>query len=367
MLISTDQAHSLADILEVELSGEPTEVVSGLQALEIDLHLELRNYWGEIQDYITAFLRSQGFEEAVAEEFAMLPGLEELFSLLKLNQLAREGECEVVIIDCAPTGNTVRMLAFPDVVQWYMEKFYSVDRKLLRVFRPLAEKIRKVQLPDDQVLDSAESLYREIREAARILTDPGTASVRLVSNPERVVLRETERALTYLCLFGYPVDGVIINRLLTNPDGNEALKAWSGLQHSYLERARDYFYPLPVLTQPLKFGEVVGIKSLREVGESLFGSDDPTRVMFQGNPISIERADGGYSFSIMLPSARREDVDLWKKGDELILKVQGVKRNIFLPRTLASLSLSSADFEDRMLRLWFKKEEECLEPDEKPE
>ena len=357
ILISTDQAHNLSDILEVPLSGSPAEVVPGLDAIEMDLHLELENYWGEIQEYVSSFLKSQGFEDLVAEEFAILPGLEELFSLLKVTQLEREGKYEVVIIDCAPTGNTLRMLSFPDVIQWYMEKFYTLDRKLIRLFRPLAEKIRKVQLPGEQVIDSAEFLYREIREAARILTDPETASIRLVANPERIVLKETERALTSLSLFGYSVDGVIMNRFVGGSDDHEALKAWGELHRSYLKQAEDYFYPLPVLVQPLKFGEIVGKDDLREVASSLFGKKDASRVLFKGNPISIERSDGGYTLSIMLPAARKEDIELWKRGDELILKVQGLKRNIFLPQTLAPLQLAKADFENRLLRLSFRKEE----------
>lgn len=358
ILISTDQAHSLSDILEVELSGAPAEVVPGLRALEIDLDLELRSYWGEIQNYVSTFLRSQGFEELVAEEFAILPGLEELFSLLKLNQLVRQKEYEVVIIDCAPTGNTVRMLSFPDVIRWYMEKFYPRDRMLFRLFRPLAEKISKVQLPNDQVINSAEVLYQEVQDAAKILTNPAAASVRLVANPEKIVLRETERALTYLCLFGYAVDGVIINRVLQDSEGNETLKSWQTVQNTYLERARSYFYPLPVLVQPLKFEEILGVPSLREVAHTLFGDKDPARVMYNGQPINIQRVKGGYALSIKLPAARREEIELWRKGDELVLKYQGVKRNIFLPRTLASLAMEEAEFSEQTLRLSFQKEEE---------
>ena len=366
VLISTDQAHNLSDILEVKLSGEPTEVTPGLHALEMDLHLELNNYWGEIQEYISTFLKSQGFDELVAEEFAILPGLEELFSLLKVSQFHRSGEYDVAIIDCAPTGNTIRMLSFPDVIQWYMEKFYTIDRKLIRIFRPLAERMRKVRIPGEQVIDSAEMLYREIREAARILTDPEAASIRLVANPERIVLRETERALTYLSLFGYSVDGIILNRFLTESDGTEALRAWGELHRSYLQQARDYFSPLPVLIQPLRFGEIVGRESLRDVAENLFGEKDATRVLFKGSPIRISRINGGYSLSLLLPAARKEDIELWKKGDELIIKVGGIKRNIFLPQTLAPLSLVQADFENKLLQLSFRREEDrCPEPSSK--
>lgn len=358
ILISTDQAHSLSDILEVELSGAPTAVAPGLDALEIDLDLELRNYWGEIQNYVSTFFRGQGFEELVAEEFAILPGLEELFSLLKLNQLVREKEYEVVIIDCAPTGNTIRMLSFPDMIRWYMEKFYPRDRMLFKLLRPLAEKISKVPLPNDRLINSAETLYQEVLDAAKILTDPAASSVRLVANPEKIVLRETERALTYLCLFGYAVDGVIVNRVLQDSMGSEALKSWQAVQNTYLERTRSYFYPLPVLVQPLNFGEILGIPSLREVAHTLFGEKDPARVMYNGQPISIKRVKGGYLLSIKLPAARREEIELWRKGDELVLKYQGVKRNIFLPRTLAALAMEEAEFGEQTLRLSFQKKEE---------
>ncbi len=357
IMISTDQAHSLADILEVELFGTPTRIAPGLDAMEIDLDLELRNYWGEIQNYVSAFFKVQGLEDLAAEEFAILPGLEELFSLLKLNQLVREKKYEVVIIDCAPTGNTIRMLSFPDMIRWYMEKFYPRDRMLFKLFRPLAEKISKVPFPNDQLINSAETLYQEVQEAAGVLTNPEVASVRLVANPEKIVLRETERALTYLCLFGYAVDGVIVNRVLQDTEGSETLKAWQKIQSPYLERARSYFYPLPVLVQPLKFGEVLGIPALREVARSLFGDKDPARVMYNGQPISIKRVNGGYTLSIKLPAARREEIELWRKGDELVLKFQGVKRNIFLPRTLASLSMAEAEFGEQTLRLSFQKEE----------
>jgi arsenite-transporting ATPase len=250
------------------------------------------------------------------------------------------------------------MLSFPDMIRWYMEKFYPRDRMLFKLFRPLAEKISKVPLPNDQLINSAEVLYQEVQEAAKILTNPAAASVRLVTNPEKIVLRETERALTYLCLFGYSVDGVIVNRVLQDSKGSEALKSWQAVQNTYLERARSYFYPLPVLVQPLNFGEILGIPSLREVAHTLFGEKDPARVMYHGQPISIKRVKGGYLLSIKLPAARREEIELWRKGDELVLKYQGVKRNIFLPRTLAALVMKEAEFGEQTLNLSFKKEEE---------
>jgi len=243
------------------------------------------------------------------------------------------------------------------MIRWYMEKFYPRDRMLFRLFRPLAEKISKVPLPNDELISSAETLYQEVQEASQILTNPAASSVRLVANPEKIVLRETERALTYLCLFGYTVDGVIINRVLQDVEDSETLKSWQTVQNTYLERARSYFYPLPVLVQPLRFGEVLGIPSLREVAHSLFGDKDPARVMYNGQPINIKRVNGGYTLSIKLPAARREEIELWRKGDELVLKYQGVKRNIFLPRTLASLAMEEAEFSEQTLRLSFQKEE----------
>jgi arsenite-transporting ATPase len=217
IVMSTDPAHSLADSLDCKIGVKPKKMSENLVAEEINVHEELKKNWGRIQTYIKKFLKSRGFEDLMAEEFAVFPGMEELFSLLKLREYAENESYEVAIIDCAPTASTVRMLSVPDVIRWYMDRFFDIERRIVKTVRPIAERITKVPFPTDDVYDSVEELFHKVEGMKDILTDSKKASIRLVFNPEKMVIKESQRAYSYLNLFGFTVDAVIANRGRVRP------------------------------------------------------------------------------------------------------------------------------------------------------
>ncbi|MFC1890629.1 ArsA family ATPase, partial [Thermodesulfobacteriota bacterium] len=235
IVLSTDAAHSLSDIFETGIGASPTPIVEGLDAQEIDVAYELKHHWGVIQSYITKFLKSQGIEGIMAEEFAIVPGMEELFSLLKLKEYADSGAYEVAIVDCAPTASTLRMLGMPDAVRWYMDKFFHIERRIVKAVKPVAERLTKIPMPTDEIYFSAESLFRRVDAMKDLLTDAGKATVRLVCTPERMVIQESRRAFTTLSLFGLPVDAIITNRVL--PEGLDAqyFKKWKTAQRRHIK------------------------------------------------------------------------------------------------------------------------------------
>jgi arsenite/tail-anchored protein-transporting ATPase len=353
LVMSTDPAHSLSDSLDMPLGSSPTPVAEGLDALEIDVNEEFRQHWGAIKDYLSVLLRAQGMNDLVAEEMTVVPGIEELFSLLKIQEFADSGRYDVIVLDCAPTGNTMRLLSLPEALRWYMDRYFQLERRLLKAFRPLAEKVVRMPLPEDDVFAHIERLYEGVGKVREMLVDPEMTSIRLVCNPEKMVIRESQRALTYLSLFGFTVDMVVMNKVFPEEAGDGYLKEWLGIQAGHLEEAERGFAPLKVARVPFQKREVVGVQALNELAKIVFGRKDPAESQIRTVPMRMEKDDDGYSLFLHLPFAEKAELDCWVKGDELIVSIRNFRRSICLPRSLAGLPLKKAAFRDGWFRITF--------------
>ena len=358
LVVSTDAAHSLGDALEARIEGTPTEIAPRLHALEIDVNRELASHWGVIQEWLTRFLAFQGMDEAVAEEMAILPGMEELFSLLKVKRYADGRTYDVIVIDTAPTGETVRMLGVPEILQFYFKRIFPIQRTVLRSVRPVAKRVTDMPLPSDDVLEAVKEVYDELQGMGPLLQDPRQSSIRIVLNPERMVINESQRLYTYLNLFGFPVDAVVANRVLPPQARSDYFDRWMGIQKGHLAEARRSFEPLPFFQARLFDREMVGLKLLDEFAGEVFGDRDPTAVFFQDRPIEVKKEGKGYAMYIRLPFAGKEDLQVWTHGEDLVVSVKNQRRNILLPRTLASRRLLGAALTEGRLRVAFGERED---------
>ncbi len=356
IVMSIDAAHSLGDSFDVKLGNEPVNLGENLDALEIDVHHELERNWDVISKYIKKFLTSQGYDELVAEELVVMPGMEELFSLLKLLEFDREGKYDLAIIDCAPTGNTLQFLAFSDVIDWYMGRFFNLERKIVKAVKPIAEKIIKAPLPSDEVFDSVEGIYDRIVEIKNLLSDPERSSVRIVTNPEKMVVSESRRAYVALSLFGFPVDCVIANRVFPPEIKNGYFANWRKVQRENLDLITEFFSPLPIKRCRMFDNEMVGIERLAALAAEVFQKDDPANIFYSDKPFSIESKGDSMIMKLKLPSVNKDDIQLWTKEDELIITVKGHRRNLLLPRALKKHKLSKAKLDQDIFTIRFDPE-----------
>jgi arsenite-transporting ATPase len=358
LVVSTDSAHSLADALDRTVGPEPVQIAPKLEAVEIDVNRELESHWGVIHDYLTRFMTFKGVEETVAEEMAILPGMEELFSLLKVKTWADGGRYDVIIIDCAPTGDTIRMLGVPEILNFYFTRIFPIQRTVVRTVRPVAQRMTDMPIPSDDVFAAVQALYRELQGMGPLLQDPRSSSIRIVLNPEKMVINESQRLYTYLNLFGFPVDAVIANRVLPEEARSAYFDRWFTIQKGHLQTAREAFEPLPFLTARLFDREMVGIESLDEFGRHVFAKSDPTAVLFKERPVEVKKERGGYALYIRLPFADKDRIQVFTRGDELVVQVDNQKRHLMLPRSLAGRRVQSAAFADQRLRVAFGSKEE---------
>jgi arsenite/tail-anchored protein-transporting ATPase len=353
LVVSTDAAHSLADALDIAVGSTPTKVAPALDALEIDVNKELSDHWGVIHEWLTRFMTARGVEDTVAEEMAIFPGMEELFSLLKVKGFADGGRYDVIVIDCAPTGETVRMLGVPEILNFYFTRIFPIQRTVLRSVRPVAQRMTDLPIPKDDVFAALQSLYREIVGMGPLLQDPRRSSIRLVLNPERMVVKESQRLHTYLGLFGFPVDCVIANRVLPEEARSPYFDQWFEIQSTHLEEAREAFAPLPLFTARLFDREMVGVDLLKELGRHVFGDADPTTVFFKEKPVEVKKEGKGYALYIRLPFAEKDKIQVLVRGEDLVVQVDNQRRHMLLPRTLASRRLLGAAFAGQRLRVGF--------------
>jgi arsenite-transporting ATPase len=355
LLMSTDPAHSLADAFGVELGPEPQEVATNLWAEEIDPQLRLEENWREIQQHAVNVLQWAGIAEIEAEELSVIPGLDEIFSLADVKRHHDDDPYDALIVDCAPTGETLRLLSLPDIIQWYMERVFPVERKIVGALRPMARRMTSLPLPDDGVYAAVRRFYDKLEGVRQVLTDPATTSVRLVVNPERMVIAEARRTFTYLNLFGYRVDAIIANRLLPEEVSDPYFARWKTLQAQHLRTIEDSFAPVPILKAHLREQELATIDSLASLGDEIYDQLDPARVLFADDPMSIVRDGDSYVLDLKLPFASRGELELAVKNDELFVKVGPYRRTIMLPKSLASRSLDNAQLTDDRLRVTFRR------------
>lgn len=357
IVLSTDAAHSLGDSFDRPIGPEPVAVAPNLWAQEVDSLRQLERNWGKIRDYLAALFRSKQMNETLSEisvdELVVFPGLEELFCLLEIKRHYEEGKYDVIVMDCAPTGETLRLLSYPDLARWWLERIFPVQRAVLKVVRPVAQPLVSVPLPTVDVLDTAAAFIRELEKMHALLTDATKSSLRLVVNAEKMVIKEACRSFTYFNLFGFPTDGVVINRLLPEGVRDDYFRGWKDLQEKYVTVIEESFYPLPVFRAPLFDHEVVGLTALRQLARACFGAEDPARLFYRGFSQAIEKDGQGYLLSIRLPFVEKGAVSLAQRGDELQIQVGGLKRNVLLPRALVGRKATSAGLEDGVLKIRF--------------
>jgi arsenite-transporting ATPase len=353
VVLSTDPAHSLSDSLEAELGPEPTHVAPNLFGQEVQAQEEMERHWDSVQDWLGSLLEERGVDRIAAEELTVPPGMDELFSLLWIKRHHDEGEFDCVIVDCAPTGETLRLLSFPDVVTWWLERILPSQRK----FAPWARSLFDVPLPAAGVFDDLERLARNLIAMNGILRDGARTTVRLVMNADRMVVKEAMRTFTYLNLYGYLTDAVVVNRLLPT-EGYFA--AWSEVQREQLALVRSAFDPVPVLTAPYLDREVVGPEMLDRLAGVVFGELDPAVVLHTEIGQRLVTDNGRATLLVKVPFADKGDLSLKKIGLEVIVRVGSQKRTLMLPPALAAYSTSGARFEDGALEISFEKKPDAI-------
>jgi arsenite-transporting ATPase len=359
IVFSTDLAHSLADSLDLKLGPEPVQVAPNLWAQESDIYYNLTRYWDTVQRWINAVFAWRGVDEMVAEELAVLPGMDELANLLWIETHRRSGNYDVIIVDCAPTGETLRLLSFPEIARWWVERVLPVHRRMATVLRPVMRTWIGMPLPDNKVYDAVQDLFGQLDGMHATLVDPEVTSVRLVLNPEKMVIREAQRTYTYLSLFGYPCDLVVCNRLLPAAVQDSYFAEWKQSQARYRQQIDESFAPLPVVDVPLLGNEIVGLESLRELADAVYGEHDPAEIRYRGTVQSTEQVNGEYVLKLRLPFTEKGDIRLLTAGDELVVHVGKQKRNVILPRALVGLPTAGARFEEDTLIIRFAQDKEA--------
>lgn len=353
LVISTDLAHSLADSYEIPLDHTPTPVMENLWAEEINPQSELENRWGSIYRYLVDFLKVMGIKDILAEELTMLPGMEELFSLLEVYHYAQTDEFDALILDCPPTASTLRTLSFFDAMGWYMERFFKLKRKGVKFIRTFSDSVMSIPLPEDDVFGALEEMYRKMEATQAILADPEMTSIRLVLNPEQMVINETQRAYTYMNLYGFNVDAAIVNKILPDQMDGAFYGRWQKRQQENLQIIRDTFGSMDIYTLPMLDDELHGLTSLRVIADQLYNGRNPLDVFHRAEPMELAKEDDGYHFRVYMPFLEKKKFDLFQKGILIIVTVSGYKRKIILPQILSNKTVKKAHYRDQYLHLFF--------------
>ncbi len=354
LVTSTDPAHSLADAFDLPLGDGPTPVAERLEAQQIDAQARLEHHWRDVRDYLVELLAFGGVGEVQAEELVLLPGLDEIFSLIDLRKQVESGAYDTIVVDCAPTAETLRLLALPDALRWYVERMLQPGRRMAKAIRPVANKLGTAPIPEDEVFGAAQRLHDDLAAVHRILQDAQRSTVRLVVNPERMVVAEAVRTATSLSLFGYAVDAVVANRVLPDDVTDPYLAKWKQRHAEHLATIRTSFEPTPVLTAPLFDDELVGVDGLARLAEVVYADVEATAVLHDGTPMKVQRTDEGYLLRIALPFAAKEDVGLHRRRDELHVQVGSTKRTIPLPGALTRCQVAGAKLVDGHLDVRFR-------------
>ncbi|RCX11258.1 arsenite efflux ATP-binding protein ArsA [Anaerobacterium chartisolvens] len=353
LVVSTDPAHSLGDSLDIKLSPEPAMIKENLWAQEIDSTHEVEKGWGKVQEYLTALFTAKTVKDITTEELTIFPGIEDLLSLLRILNYYNEKTFDVIIIDCAPTGETLALLSFPDMLRWWMDKLFPLKRKALKFVKPVVEPLLGVPMPSDNVMGEIEKIYSQLDEMRKILSDRSITSVRIVVNPEKMVIKEAQRSFTYLNIYDFNIDAIVVNRVIPESVTDEYFKVWKDIQSKYKQTIIDSFSPLPIYYAPLFENEIVGMEMLERMGEEVFKEQDPIAISYNSRTQQIVKDGSEYVFSIYMPFTDKKDLSLNQKGEELIIRAGSVKRNISLPKTLANLTVKGAKFEEEILKIRF--------------
>jgi arsenite-transporting ATPase len=355
LVLSTDPAHSLADALDVPLGPLAAPVVSNLWGQQLDAQDRLEDAWYEIQAWLLEVMAWAGVDAVEAEELSVIPGLDEVFALADIRRHAEDGRWDVVVVDCAPTAETLRLLSLPEVLSWAMERLFPMGRAVNRVVAPVLSRVSKLPVADDSVFAATQRFYDELDGVKELLTDPARTSVRLVVNPERMVIAEARRTHTYLSLFGYGVDAVVANRLLPEEVVDPWFKAWKEAHAEHLATIEEGFAPVPVLRAELAPEELVGVERLRAFGETLYGDDDPSLRLHHSKPFELVSEGDDLVLRLALPGAVHDDLDLGCRDGELLVRVGAYRRTMVLPDSLKRREIADARLDDGVLTVRFSK------------
>jgi len=353
LVLSTDIAHSLADAYDLPMGPEPVEIAPNLWGQEPDVYFNIARYWRTIQNYVAQLFSWHGLDEVMAEEMTVLPGMDELGNLLWIADHVDSGRFDVIVVDAAPTGETLRLLSLPEASRWWVERIAPIGRRVSRLGGPLIQKMIGIPMPEEEVFHAAERLLRRLEHLHSILVDPGQTSVRMVLALEKLSIAEARRSFTYFHLFGYPMDLVVANRVLP-ADAGGYFAPLRATQQRYLPEVEQEFGPVPFRTVPYFDREMVGIDRLREVGAALYGDEDPSRVLYQGRPYQVTREGSGYALTVELPFTSKDAISLSRHADELLLQVDGWRRTLLLPRALIEARTRGATMEGNTLRVEFE-------------
>ena len=354
MVLSTDIAHSLADAFDLPLGPEPSEIEANLWGQEPDVYHNIARYWSTIQRYMAELFSWRGMDEVLAEEMTVLPGMDELGNLLWIADHVESGDYDVIVVDAAPTGETLRLLSLPEASRWWIERIAPIGRRVSRIGRPVLERMIGVPMPRDEVFAAAERLLARLDKVHRLLADPEHSSVRIALALEKLSIVEAQRSFTYFHLFGYPSDLVVCNRVLPSEmAGNGTFGGLRATQQRYLPEVVAQYAPVPVRTVPQFDREMIGLEPLADIGQALFGDEDPTTFFYRGRPYQVKTEGAEHVLEVALPFTSKDGVQLTRDGDELLLQVDGLRRTIVLPRALVDAPTTGAKMDDGILRIRF--------------
>lgn len=358
VVMSTDPAHSLGDSFDVELGADLTPISNNLWAHEVSSLHEMQRHWAKLHEYAVEVFSTQGLDEVVAEEVANPPGMDEIASLMWIKHYAQRDEHDVLIVDCAPTGETLQLLTFPDAAKWWLDKIYPWQRRAMRVARPVLQPMMGMPLPSDEIYASLKDLLLDLGGMRKVLTDPAVTTVRIVLNLEKMVVKEAKRAFSYLSLFGYSTDAVIVNRVLPSEVRDELFKKWQAIHKRYEVEVERSFVGIPILNVPLFDQEVVGEKMLLRMAKATYGDRDPADFFTTSSPQRIDKDGADYVLTLKVPFVDRSAVDLSRHNGELYVTVGNYRREISLPRVLANRDTAGATVQDGELRVRFARRSE---------
>ena len=353
LVISTDPAHSLGDAFGIEIGPKPKKMAENLYAQEVSVNEAINTHWNELKGYLTGLFQTEGLDPISAEEIATLPGFDEASQLLYLRQYYEEKDFDAIVIDSAPTGESLKLLSFPEAMTWYMDKIVPRGRFAAKLVRPMWNTVSNITIPDDEVFKSVETLYEYLRRIRSILTDPKVSTIRLVMNPDKMSLSETKRAFTYLLLYGYPVDSVFVNKIYDDSTG-AFFKGWRSNQGEIIKDVNDSFSDVKIFKVPMLKEEPIGIERLEEMSSLIYSDSDPLDIFSREKNIQFVKEHGKYFVRLKLPFADKKNLEVFNKGGELIIQIGNWKRVFYLPTVYSDKNPIKAEFINGVLDIEMK-------------
>lgn len=354
LIMSTDQAHSLSDSFDIKLSNEPVKIADNLYGMEIDTVIENEKTWGSLKGYIEKLMFLKSKETIESEELLVFPGFEELLSLIKIKEIYDEGKYEVLIVDCAPTGETMSLLKFPDLFKWWMEKIFPIKRKGAKIAKPIVEATIKIPIPTEETFDDIENLYSKLNELHSLMQNKEVVSIRIVTTPEKIVVKEAKRSFSYLHLFDYNVDGIIVNKIFPEVSLKGYFEGWKKIQGESIEDIISSFKDIPVFKLELMEDELRRYEMLKKVSNEIYGEVKPENVLFKDKIFTVKKEKNYHKLSIKMPFVNKSELKLSQSGDEITIGVKNEKRSLILPTKLQSKEIIKAKYDDGNLNIYFE-------------